>query len=127
LNVDRDLRRGKTTANSLRQILGKFACHYFAVGRALLTRLLMLHNPPANFPICRRQQRVDDAGGFRPGCIQQREHTGQTLQCSTALDFSVIPIFWLSLGLLIGLFAAPCFSKDGNSLIGPFGLSPYLR
>ena len=32
LNIDRDLRRAKTTAKSLRQIL--------------LTRLLMLHNPP---------------------------------------------------------------------------------
>jgi hypothetical protein len=78
LNVDRDLRRAKTTAKSLRQILGKFACHYFAVGRALLTRLLMLHNPPAKFPICRRHQRVDDASRCPPRCLQQLEHNRPT-------------------------------------------------
>jgi hypothetical protein len=33
----------------------------------------------------------------------------------------------LSLGSLMGLFGLPYFLLDGNSLIGPFGLSPYLR
>jgi hypothetical protein len=70
LNIDRVLRRAKTSAKSLRQILGKFACHFFTAGDAFLTRLLMLHHPTAKFPICHRQQRVDDAGGFRPGCIK---------------------------------------------------------
>jgi hypothetical protein len=38
-----------------------------------------------------------------------------------------VPVFWLSLGSLMGLFRASCFLLDGNALIGPFGLSPYLR
>ena len=97
--VDRDLRRAKTTAKSLRQILGKFACHYFAVGRVLLTRVLMFHNPPANFPICRPHQRVDDAGGCPPRCIQQLEHTGQYVAVVSRLalkrcaDFLVVARF----------------------------------
>src|SRR5580692_5258257 len=73
----RDLRRAESTAKSLRQILGKFTDHFFTVARAFLPRLLMLHNPPANFPIRRRHQRVDDAGGGPARCIQQLDHTGQ--------------------------------------------------
>ena len=40
--------------------------HFLAVTRAFLARLLMFHNAPANFPIRRRHQRGDDAGGRAP-------------------------------------------------------------